>query len=83
MTLDAGIPSQAYLERFADNGLTVVLLRWKKSGSKDWQEMLETILKDGKKWEEIAEKDPSVISVSYGRMRVRSWKDMPRFGSSG
>jgi len=39
LTMDTGIRSQAYLYRYAQAGLTVVLLRWKGRGPKDLQEM--------------------------------------------
>jgi hypothetical protein len=77
ITLDTGIPSQAYAFQYARNGLTVVLLRWKSQNREAWQQMTEIILRDHKYWIEIAEKEPSVISVSYRRgSRTRSWKDI-------
>ena len=77
LTLDIGIPSQAYVDEYASKGLSVVLLRWKKATPKDWQQIVETILRDGEKWEAIAAEAPCVISVQYGRMRVRRWSDIP------
>lgn len=78
VTLDQGIPSQAYLYEFAKNGLTVVLMRWKKSTHRDWQEMVEVTLKDARKWEEAASKEPVIISVSYKRgSRIRPWSTIP------
>jgi len=78
ITFDQGIPSQAYLYQFAKNGLTVVLLRWKKSTYKDWQQMVEIILRDAHIWEEAARNEPSIISVSYKRgTRIRAWSTIP------
>lgn len=73
VTKDAGIPSQAYYYQFAQNGLTVVLLRWKCPAPRCWQEMVETILMDGKNWEETALRAPHVISVSHRKSRARPW----------
>ncbi len=46
LTADMGIPSQAYLFEYAKAGLTVVLLRWKTSTPEDWQQIVETVLRD-------------------------------------
>ena len=77
VTMDTGIPSQAYLFEYAQNGLTVVVLRWKKSTPKDWQEMAVSILRYGEDWEQIAAVTPSVISVNRRRSRARAWQDVP------
>ncbi len=78
VTFDLGIPSQAYYYEFAKNGLTVVLLRWKRSTYRDWQEMVEIILRDAHIWKEAASKESSIISVSYKRgSRVRFWSTIP------
>ena len=45
ITRDTGIPSQAYAFEYAKNGLTVVLLRWKKANAIAWQEMVLAILR--------------------------------------
>lgn len=76
-TKDTGIPSQAYLYQYAQNGLTVVVLRWKKSRPKDWQEMVLAILRDAELWHQIAAKTPSVISVTRTGSRPRAWRDIP------
>lgn len=76
--LDTGIPSQAYVDEFAAKGLTVVLLRWKTATPKDWQQILETILRHGAEWERIAASNPSVVSVRYRQMRPRPWSSIPR-----
>lgn len=80
MTMDVGLPSQAYVDRFAARGLSVVLLRWKTSTARDWQQILETILRDGEKWHRHAAERPCVISVRYFRSRVRPWDTLPSFG---
>ena len=77
LTLDQGIPGQAYIDQFHRRGLTVVILRWKTSTARDFQEMAIRILQDGEKWEEIAAQSPSVISVNRRGYRVRQWKDVP------
>ena len=77
LTLDQGIPAQAYIDQFHRRGLTVALLRWKSSTARDFQEMAIRILQDGEKWEEIAARSPSVISVNRRGFRVRQWKDVP------
>jgi hypothetical protein len=77
VTRDTGIPSQTYLFEYAQNGLTVVVLRWKESTPRDWQEMAGAILRDGERWEQIAVEIPSVISVSRSRSRARAWQDVP------
>lgn len=61
ITLDKGIPSQAYAYEFAKNGLTVVLLRWKELKYQDWQEMVEIILRDDDCWQRAASIEPSII----------------------
>ena len=77
LTLDQGIPGQAYIDQFHRRGLTVVILRWKTSTARDFQEMTVRILQDGEKWEDIAAQSPSVISVNRRGYRVRQWKDVP------
>jgi hypothetical protein len=77
LTKDNGIPSQAYLFQYAQHGLTVVVLRWKQSNPKAWQEMAETILRDGASWEELANHTPSVISVTRRGSRPRAWSTIP------
>ena len=77
LTLDQGIPGQAYIDQFHRRGLTVVILRWKTSTTRDFQEMAVRILQDGEKWEEMAARSPSVISVNRRGYRVREWKDVP------
>ena len=77
VTKDTGIPSQAYVGRYAQAGLTVVLLRWKTSTYLDFQKMAELILRDGQKWIEIASRTPSVISVSRHGSRPRAWSRVP------
>ena len=37
ITCDTGIPSQAYYYQYAQNGLTVVVLRWKRRTDRDLQ----------------------------------------------
>lgn len=77
ITLDKGIPSQAYAFEYANKGLSVVLLRWKSSKQDAWQQITEVILRDYNNWIEIAEKDTSIISVSYrGGTRARAWSDI-------
>ena len=77
VTQDRGIPGQAYIDQFHRRGLTVVLLRWKTSTPRDFQEMALRILQDGEKWEEIAAHSPSVISANSRNSRVRPWRDLP------
>ena len=77
VTLDTGIPSQAYLYQYAANGLTVVLLRWKRRTPRDWQQMVKAVLTYGDEWETIAMKSPSVISVSNRSSRARAWTTIP------
>lgn len=84
VTQDRGIPGQAYIDQFHRRGLTVVLLRWKTSTPRDFQEMALRILQDGEKWEEIAAQSPSVISANKRQSRVRPWKEIPgSIGASG
>lgn len=77
ITRDTGIPSQAYVAQYPAQGLSIVLLRWKTSTPKDFQEMAMMILRDGEKWEERAAHTPSIISVSKNRSRYRAWSDIP------
>ena len=77
VTRDTGIPSQAYAAQYAHNGLTIVLLRWKTSTMKDFQQMAEAILRDGEKWIHIAETTPSIISVNRHQSRPRAWAEVP------
>ena len=77
LTLDKGIPSQAYLYEYAHHGLTVVVLRWKTQFPRDWQEMAYAILRDGHKWLQMAAEAPSIISVSRSGSRVRPWSSIP------
>jgi len=77
ITLDTGMPSQAYAFEYAKNGLTVVLLRWKSGNHEAWQQITEVILRDHKLWFEIAQEETSVISVSYkGGSRPRAWAEI-------
>ena len=77
LTLDKGIPSQAYAFEYAKDGLTVVLLRWKSNSPRAWQQITEIILRDYEQWIEVAETETSVISVSYNRgSRPHSWADI-------
>jgi len=77
ITLDRGIPSQAYAFEYASKGLSVVLLRWKSSKQDAWQEMTEVILRESKHWIETAERETSIISVSYkGGSRPHAWSDI-------
>lgn len=77
LTLDKGMPPQAYAFQYAANGLSVVLLRWKSSAAEAWQQITEVILRDYKQWIEIAQRETSVISVSYrGGSRPRSWEEI-------
>jgi len=83
ITFDMGIPPQAYLYDFGQNGLTIVLLRWKTSTYKDWQQIVEIILRDSSKWKESAQKEAGIISVNYKKgSRIRLWKDIPPIISS-
>jgi hypothetical protein len=77
ITFDLGIPSQAYLYEIAQNGLTVIQMRWKTSTHKDWQEMVGTILKEHHTWEAAASKEPSIISVNNRNSRIRPWSTIP------
>ncbi|MBI4334100.1 MAG: hypothetical protein HY673_22790 [Chloroflexi bacterium] len=77
VTRDTGIPSQAYLLGYGLNGLTVVLLRWKESRPKDFQEMVAAVLKYGEDWKAIAARTPSMISVSRRGSRARAWGTIP------
>ena len=77
VTRDTGIPSQAYVARYPERGLTVALLRWKTSTFEDFQKMAEMILKDGAKWEATAAREPSVISVSRHGSRIKPWGEIP------
>ena len=77
ITCDTGIPSQAYVAQYPAQGLSVVLLRWKSSTPRDFQEMAMMILRDGEKWEERASHTPSVISVNRNGSRYRAWSDVP------
>ena len=77
ITRDTGIPSQAYVAQFPAQGLSVVLLRWKTSTPKDFQEMAMMILRHGEEWEERASHTPSIISVNRNRSRPRAWSDVP------
>ncbi len=77
VTLDTGIPSQAYLYEYAHHGLTVVVLRWKTQFPKDWQQMVTAILRDGEKWERTTAETPSIIGVTRSRSRVRPWSTIP------
>jgi hypothetical protein len=77
VTRDLGIPSQAYVAQYAEQGLTIVLLRWKTSTYRDFQEMTKAILHDGARWEEIASNTPSVISVNRQGSRYRAWTEVP------
>jgi hypothetical protein len=77
LTRDLGIPSQAYLFEYAQNGLTVVVLRWKQSRPIDYQEMVLAILRDGESWGNTAGTQSSVISVSRHGSRPRPWSTIP------
>jgi len=77
ITRDTGIPSQAYVAQYPAQGLSVVLLRWKTSTPKDFQEMATMILRYGEEWEERASHTPSIISVNRNRSRYRAWSDVP------
>ena len=77
VTCDTGIPSQAYVAQFPQQGLSVVLLRCKTSTPKDFQEMAMMILRHGEEWEELASHTPSIISVNRNRSRHRAWSDVP------
>ena len=77
ITCDTGIPSQAYVAQYPAQGLSVVLLRWKTSTSKDFQEMAMMILRHGEEWEERALHTPSIISVNRNGSRYRAWSDVP------
>ena len=77
ITLDKGIPSQAYAFQYAQGGLTVVLLRWRLQGYKTWQQMVEVILRDYGRWVTIAQEYPSVISAKYSGSRHHTWNEIP------
>ena len=77
VTLDKGIPSQRYVAQFSEQGLTVVLLRWKTSTTRDFEEMVSRILYDGYKWEQAAAESPHVISANRYRSRYRRVGDIP------
>jgi hypothetical protein len=77
LTRDTGIPSQAYLHEYGIHGLTIVLLRWKQQRARDWQEMVEAILRYGESWERTARETPSLISVSRSGSRGRPWYTLP------
>ena len=77
ITMDMGMPSQAYAFQYAQHGLTVVLLRWKQSRPKDYQEMVLAILRDGESWAQIASNEPSIISVNRRGSRPRAWSSIP------
>ena len=77
VTRDTGIPSQAYLFEFGQRGLTVVVLRWKQSRPKDFQEMVMIILRNGESWEHTAADTPSIISVNRQGSRFRDWTTLP------
>ena len=77
ITRDTGIPSQAYVAQYPAQGLSVVLLRWKTSTAKDFQEMAMMILRHGEEWEKRASHTPSIISVNRNGSRYRAWSDVP------
>ena len=77
LTQDTGIPSQAYLHQFGQRGLIVVLLRWKQSSPRDWQQMVAAILRHGESWEAFAAQTPGLISVNKNRSRSRLWESLP------
>jgi hypothetical protein len=77
ITRDVGIPSQAYAFQYAQNGLTVVLLRWKESNPKAWQQIVASILTHAEEWERMAAQAPSIISVSQRGYRSRTWQTIP------
>ena len=77
ITRDTGIPSQAYVAQYPAQGLSVVLLRWKTSTPKDFQEMAMMILRHGGEWEQRASHTPSIISVNRNGSRYRAWSDVP------
>lgn len=77
ITRDTGIPSQAYVAQYPAQGLSVVLLRWKTSTPKDFQEMTMMILRHGEDWAKRASHTPSIISVNRIRSRYRAWSDIP------
>ena len=77
VTLDKGIPSQRYVAQFCERGLTVVLLRWKTSTTRDFEEMVSRILSDGDRWEQAAAEFPHVISANRHRSRYRQVGDIP------
>lgn len=77
VTMDKGIPSQAYAFEYASKGLSVVLLRWKSNKQDAWQQITEIILRDGNQWIQIAERETSIISVNYkGGTRARAWAEI-------
>ncbi len=77
LTQDTGIPSQAYLHQFGQKGLTVVLLRWKQSSPRDWQQMVAAILRHGESWKAFAAQTSGLISVNKNRSRPRLWESLP------
>ena len=77
VTLDKGIPSQRYVAQFGERGLTVVLLRWKTSTRRDFEQMVRRILSDGESWERAAAEAPHVISANRHRSRYRRVGDIP------
>lgn len=84
LTMDTGVPSQAYLFELAQNGLSVVVLRWKVCNCKAFQEMALAILRDGEDWQRKAANDPCVISVNNRKSRCRSWSNIsPNIAKQG
>lgn len=77
VTLDKGIPSQRYVAQFSERGLTVVLLRWKTSTTRDFGEMVNRIRSDGDRWEQAAAECPHVISANRYASRYRRVEDIP------
>ncbi|MFC2060634.1 DUF5615 family PIN-like protein [Chloroflexota bacterium] len=77
LTLDKGMPSQAYAFEYASKGLSIVLLRWKSGNNEAWQQITEIILRDSRYWIEIAQQETSIISVSYkGGSRSKAWTEI-------
>lgn len=77
VTRDCGIPSQAYLFQYAARGITVVVLRWKKSDARAFQQMVRAVLTHGEEWERAAAERPCVISVNNRSSRARPWATIP------
>ena len=77
VTYDTGIPSQAYLYRFGQAGLTMVVVRLVPDGPAAWQKAVEVILRDWHAWQGIATETPSVISITWGGSRARTWEGLP------